>query len=322
MRNLVRAFALLLALFAAPAATAGVGFQHLTIPDPQGPPIEIGVWYPTDADGKTLGVELFTEALAVDAPVKGARLPLVVMSHGTGGSYAGHIDTAVALAKAGFVAAALTHTGDNWRDQSRAVKIWDRTRQLKLLTDYMLAGWSGRASLAGRRIGAFGFSAGGLTVLAAAGGVPDLDRVTGHCREHRGFECQYVARAVDLRFSDAVWTHDPRIKAVVSAAPALGYTLSGHLAAVRQPVQLWRASDDQVLPHPYYAEAVRVALPKPPEFHLVENAGHYDFLAPCSPALAKANATICVSNPGFDRAAFHADFDREVVGFFRRTLAR
>ena len=43
--------------------------------------------------------------------VGGAGLPLVVMSHGNGGVFDGHLDTASALAEAGFVVAAPTHTG-------------------------------------------------------------------------------------------------------------------------------------------------------------------------------------------------------------------
>ena len=68
---------------------------------------------------------------------------------------------------------------------------------------------------------------------------------------------------------------------------------------------------------------MRADMPTPPEFHLVPNADHYDFLTPCTPALAKAVADpeICASRPGFDRAAFHEPFDAEVVRFFQRTLA-
>jgi predicted dienelactone hydrolase len=85
-------------------------------------------------------------------------------------------------------------------------------------------------------------------------------------------------------------------------------------------VQLWRAEDDQVLPHPYYAEAVRLALPTPPEAHVVAQAGHYDFLKPCAAELATRVPAICSSEPGFDRDAFHQRFDRDIVAFFTRTL--
>lgn len=314
--------ALVLAL-AAGAAQASVGYRHFSIPDPAGAPIEAGVWYPADAPAQPTAVETFVAPLAKDAPVRGHGLPLVVISHGSGGSYAGHVDTAIALAEAGFVVAAITHTGDNWRDQSGATRIWDRSRQLKLLTDHMLAVWPDHGAIDPARIGAFGFSAGGFTVLTLAGGEADLSRMAGHCLAHPTFfDCRLVAASGARRPAGPVWTHDARIRAVVSAAPALGYAFGREgLARVRQPVQLWRAENDEVLVHPYYAEAVRQALPKPPEHHVVAGAGHYDFLAPCSPTLTKINAGICRSAEGFDRAAFHRAFNREVVAFFLKTLA-
>lgn len=311
-----------IALLAA-QAQAAVGFQHFTIPDPEGKAIEVGVWYPTDAAPKAERLELDSQTVATDAPVRGGHLPLVVMSHGHGGSYAGHVDTARALAEAGFVAAALTHTGDNWADMSMGTRIWERPRQLKVLTDYMVSGWRDRGHVDAGRIGAFGFSAGGFTVLVEAGGEPDLHKVEGHCRDHPQFETCAIVRSQPLPFDTKVsWTHDLRIKAVVSAAPAIGFTFDREsLKNLRQPVQLWEAENDQVLPAPYYAEPVRDALPSKPDFHVVPNAGHYDFIQPCSPAFAKAVPMICQGAPGFDRAAFHAEFNREIVEFFQRTLA-
>jgi predicted dienelactone hydrolase len=246
-----------------------------------------------------------------------------VISHGNGGSFAGHHDTAMALAQAGFVVAALTHSGDNWRDQSQATRIWERPRQLKVLTDYMLSSWPERGRLDPQRVGAFGFSAGAFTVLIAAGGEADLSTLGPHCRAHpEFFDCRLVARAHASVPAHPTWTRDPRIKAVVAAAPALGFAFGRQgLASVHQPLQLWRAANDEVLPQPYYADAVRRDLPTPPETHVVDRAGHYDFLAPCSPELASRAASICASAQGFDRAAFHTQLNREVVAFFKRTLS-
>ncbi len=67
---------------------------------------------------------------------------------------------------------------------------------------------------------------------------------------------------------------------------------------------------------------MRVRLPKAPDYHLVAKAGHFDFLTPCNDASKTSAAFICSSAPGFDRTAFHRDFDRAVVGFFTRELAR
>lgn len=49
-------------------------------------------------------------------------------------------------------------------------------------------------------------------------------------------------------------------------------------------------------------------------------AGHYGFLPPCSPRLAANLPRPCSDPPGFDRTAFHRDFDASVVGFFREHL--
>lgn len=297
----------LVALLVPAFAQAAVTFERFTIADPQGPPIEVGVWSPEPDPG------------VATAP---ASLPLVVFSHGAGGYFGGHRDTAEALAQAGFVVAALTHTGDNYRDQSRVIAVWDRPRQLKLLIDYMLSAWPGHAELDPGRIGAFGFSAGGFTVLAAAGGEPDFAKVTPHCQAHPDYFDCHVVSAAGVRPTPQAVVHDPRIRALVVAAPALGFTFApAGLANVRQPVQLWRAEDDRILPHPDYAEAVRRALPRPPETHVVANAGHFDFLAPCDANLAAREPQICTSARGFDRAAFHQAFDRAVTDFFRRSLA-
>jgi predicted dienelactone hydrolase len=323
-----RLFAVVLAAALIPSlvptlALAGVGFQHFDIPDPQGgAPLEVGVWYPTDAPGRPQPLELYTQTVATDAPVEGRHLPLVVMSHGHGGSYAGHYDTAEALAEAGFVAAAVTHNGDSWKDSSRATHLEDRPRQLEVLTDYMLGRWAAHDRLDPARVGAFGFSAGGFTVLALAGGQPDLSRFGPHCRSYPDFaDCRIVGAAKIDVTTPRVWTHDPRVRAVVSASPAVGFAFGkAGLSKVTARVQLWRGEDDPVLPNPYYAEAVRADLPNPPELHVVPHLGHYDFIAPCSEAMAARLPEICAHEPGVDETAFHQGFNRDVVRFFRAEL--
>lgn len=279
------------------APTQDVVSLRLSVPDGDGPAVEAGVWLPGAA---------FT----------GPR-PLVVISHGSGGDFQSHRDTAEALARAGFVVAALTHTGDNWRDQSQATNVVQRPRQLSVLIDYMVGRWEGRDTIDRERIGAFGFSFGGFTVLTAAGGEPDMSRIAEHCRARPAF---YDCRLMSARPAGGaapVWTHDARLKAIVAAAPALGFTFTREgLAGVTQPVQLWQAGADQILPAPFYAEPVRDALPRTPEYHRAEGAGHFDFLPPCSAQLAAAAPIICVPTPGFDRAAFHDRLNAEVVRFF------
>ena len=270
-----------------------------------------------------------TMSVAVNGSVHGKALPLVVMSHGNGGSFLGHYDTAIALADAGFVVAAVTHTGDNYKDQSRGTDVMDRPRQMSRVIDHMLSSWDGRGTIDAARVGMFGFSSGAFTTLASIGSIPDFSTITPMCREYPGdFACQLIAKSgsnvTAPTTSATARAADPRIRAAVVVAPALGFTFAPDgLKNVKVPVQLWRAENDVVAPHPRYAEAVRLALPEAPqraEYHVVPNAGHFDFLAPCSSALASIAPTICTSAAGFDRAAFHASFNAAIAGFFSKTL--
>lgn len=308
--------ALLLAL-AAPAVHAQqAGFARQVTADG----MEVGIWFPAAGTPVHQRLGLYEQDVVPGARLPDGQHPLVVLSHGTGGDFASHVDTAVALARAGFVVAAPTHPGDNWRDNSRATQIEHRPAALSATISYMLHAWPGHAAIDPARIGAFGFSAGGFTVLAAAGARPDLTRLRDHCRDHPAFfDCTLLK--AQPRTTVEPWPElgDARIKALVVAAPALGFTFDrAGLAAVRVPVQLWRADDDQILPAPFYADAVRTALPRSPEFHAVPQAGHFDFLAPCADPATMPQ--ICASAPGFDRTAFHQAFDRAVVRFFSETL--
>jgi predicted dienelactone hydrolase len=79
---------------------------------------------------------------------------------------------------------------------------------------------------------------------------------------------------------------------------------------------------DEWLPH-NHLDAGRfgafLGLPRPPEYHVVAGAGHYDFLPPCGPHVA-TSPQICGDPPSFNRAAFHEQFNTGVMRFFRANL--
>jgi predicted dienelactone hydrolase len=309
------------------AGAAGAGFQSISIPSPNGAPMQVDIWYPSPAPVATRNMGVITQDVAIGAAVEGSRLPLIVFSHGTGGFGLSHYDTALALANAGFVVAALTHPGDNYADRSRSVDIMARPKHVSGAIDYMLGTWQGRDSLAPGRIGILGHSAGAFTALVNIGGIPDLTLISTHCKAHPSdFACTLLSQNKDqLPQISTVPTkalHDVRIGAAVIAAPALGFTFGATgLHGVDVPVQLWRAEDDVLLPHPWYAEAVRTSLPKQPDYHSVAKAGHFDFLAPCSAKLSSLAPQICTNGNGFDRELFHRRFNSDVVSFFTKALS-
>jgi predicted dienelactone hydrolase len=278
--------------------------QLIRFSDAEGRVIDGGVWLPSDF---------------ADGPAR----PLVVMSHGNGGWFKGHSDTARALADAGMVVAALTHPGDNYLDQSGSIRLTDRAPQLSALIDHMTGDWSGSEGIDPARIGAFGFSAGGFTVTSIIGGEADGSAILEHCEAYPElFACRLIVLmgGIDL----GGWrpeARDPRVDAAVIAAPALGYAFTDDsLSEVSIPVQLWQAEGDDILPAPFNVEPIRDGLGRAPEYHRVSGAGHYDFLQPCTLEMRVELPQLCASEEGFDRAAFKATFNAEVVRFFREAL--
>jgi len=171
-----------------------------------------------------------------DCPLTGTRLPLIVISHGRGGWFAGHYDLAQALASAGFVAAAIKHPGDTVNDGShrddlsiRASRLTDIIR----LVGFLLDDWKDKVSIDRARIGFFGFSRGGYTGLARAGGKPDFRRIALYCPES-----DKTPACEQLRNSEIPPDppQDARIKAAVGAdaGPTYPFT-SENLAGIRTP---------------------------------------------------------------------------------------
>ena len=256
-----------------------------------------------------------------DCPIEGDKLPLVVISHGRGGSFIGHHDTAETLADAGFIVAAINHPGDTSTDMSRSddlAAFVERPTDIKRLIDYMLRASPVATKIDPQRIGFFGFSRGGYTGLVLVGANPDWDVVTAFCGQSTSHACEQVRRK---EFPTQPLTHDARIKAAVIADPLTIMFSRDSYAAITVPVQLWQSErgGDGVLPH--NVEIAEKSLPAPHEYHVVPNSAHFAFLTPCPPAAAKAHPDLCKDAPGFDRVAFHKEFDAEVLAFLRRHLA-
>lgn len=304
MRHCIAATTALLVLLSTAPALAQSVMQRIQFAGPSGQTISAAVWTP-------------------EAPSTEPRA-LIVMSHGNGGAFGGHQDTAEALAEAGFVVAALTHPGDNYLDMSRSLQLTDRPRHVSALISYMTDQWRGAAGIDAARIGAFGFSAGGFTVITLAGGESDAGAILDHCAGHPEFFVCTLFTPQTLVVSE--WRpqgSDDRIKAIVAAAPGFGFVFSDvSLQGVRVPVQLWQAGEDQILPAPFHVETLRDRLPGEVEYHLVPGALHHDFLVPCTPEMSAAMPELCRSNPGFDRAAFKDQFNQVVVRFFLRQLGQ
>jgi predicted dienelactone hydrolase len=327
-----RACLLLLALAvsavaAAPARSAGL--QFIDVPAAAaGPALTGAVWSPCAAPAREveLGRGLTTPG-TLGCSVEGVRLPLIVMSHGYHGWYGDLHDVAETLADAGFVVAAINHPADTGPDMSRAddlSALTERPADIKRVIDFLLDGWPDHAKLDPSRIGVLGFSRGGYTALALIGGEPEWHRLAALCPQRTPLP--YCAGAAGDQPATEPSLRDPRIKAAVIADPAFGpvFTPDG-LRHVTAPIQLWASvysgngmGMDGV--SPANVAAIDRDLPLAHEFHVVENATHFAFLAPCRPQPGRTVTAICLDAPGFDRAGFHRMFDAATLAFFRTKL--
>ena len=109
--------------------------------------------------------------------------------------------------------------------------------------------------------------------------------------------------------------HDARVGAAVLAAPGFPYAFElQEIATIDIPIQLWVAEHDDRVPAETLVHLQEIR-PEGFEFHTVQNAGHFVFLPPCDFSLK-----LCSDPEGFDRKAFHVEFNDAVVSFFKRKL--
>ena len=161
------------------------GLQLITVEADKSGSVAAGaVWYPCSEPTMNLQFGLVWLPATGGCPLPEGKHPLVVISHGLGGTWYDLHDVAETLADAGFIVAAINHPGDSRDSETRHARDFssfsERPTDIKRLIDYMLGAWPGAAKIDPARIGFFGFSRGGLTGLALIGGDPDWQMLLSH----------------------------------------------------------------------------------------------------------------------------------------------
>lgn len=309
------------------------------------------IWYPAD----TAAVEQtqwmgspdnpFADVgkAAVNAALIAApeRLPLILLSHGTGASsqMMGWLGTS--LASHGFIAAAVNHPGNNATEAYTLQGFslwWERATDLSTVLDQLLADATFGKRIDPKRIGAAGFSLGGFTVIEIAGGIGETARYQEFCKspkadgmcvdpaEFPGISSQVVESAKsDASFraalADGAKSHrDSRIRAIFAMAPALGPAFDpASLARISIPVLIVAGSDDKVVPvessAKFFAAQIHGA-----QLTLFPAVGHYTFLATCGQLGRTSRPDLCLDNAGILRDDIHAQTANLAWHFFETNL--
>jgi predicted dienelactone hydrolase len=335
----------------------GVMNRHFTPPEPydwrdaKTHSLITEIWYPADPAAveqvQWIGSpdNPFGKAgkAAPNAPilVGSEKFPLVLLSHGIGGSSIMMAWLGSALASHGFIAAAVNHPGNNALEDYTipgAILWGQRAHDLSAVIDQMLADPTFGPRIDPKRIGAAGFSLGGLTVIELAGGIAELSRFQDFCKspkadgmcndtlEYPGLLAKATALAksdpaMQAALSEDSKSHrDPRIRAIFAMAPAIGPAFDpASLAKISIPVQIVAGSVDTVVPIETSAKFFTAHIPGA-QLSILQAVGHYTFLATCAELGDRTKPQLCIDQAGILRDEIHAQTATMAYHFFDANL--
>lgn len=324
--------------FAATKAIAADTFAGLRLQTLETSPtekIDVALWYPTSTPSKLTTFGPHVQNVALNAPTSAGPFPLIVVSHGNGGMNMNHHELAAALARAGYVVAALTHPGDNYRDQSLVGKpayFTERPRQVSRMLDTLLADTAWKPLINVDQIGFLGHSAGGFTGEALIGATPSIVNAVRHCAANydddlwfckvSGSKEKTMENARNAEYMPTVPSSaDPRIKAAVLMTPIGQFFPEASLKAVKVPVRVYVAGRDDVLIPKFHAAYVARTIPGA-ETITVENGGHFMMVSKMSIPASINGSEVNGDPPGFDRALVIAEASKQLPPWFAKALSR
>lgn len=352
---------ILLAAFAwavlAQAANAGpVGERHLETTTPTAAlrdaqhrsDLRVTVWYPAAAGSVEERIDLgpagkpmfLVGAVAQDATFADTKArPVILFSHGFGGTARMMGWFGTAMARSGYVVIAVDHPGNNARDKKTvagAVLSWDRPGDLAAALEAVKSDPRIGPHLDLHRLGAAGFATGGFNALVSAGVRVDIKRFLAFCRanptdglcapQHEFAvtldETERALASPELAGEAAHAGDDhsiPGVRAVFAIAPASVQALSPEgLARLRVPVAIILGDADRLMPPATNGLVAAKAIPRA-ELRVLPGVGHYDFVSTCTPA-GVASEPICTAKVPQD-PTHQAAIDM-ALAFFGRTLGK
>ncbi len=316
-------------------------------------PLAWTAWYPTPPGTQTkekllgptgseifrIGVVAENAELSSDAE----QWPVVLLSHGTGGSardlgwLGGH------LAAKGFICLGVSHHGNTAIEPYLPEGFlcwWERAHDLTVILDW----FASQGPLANRvdlsHVFAAGFSLGGYTAFALAGAISNMDQFqdwlatkAGSYRGPREFPdlADYIPRllAESTQFQDSFARHansylDRRIQAIATFAPAPTVRAfePDSVEGIAIPVQITVGRDDQEAPHDECSLWLQQHNPNFDVKLLGSDVGHYVFLPEATEAGKKLEPSICIDPDGVERRAIHVNAAQATEQLFRGVIEK
>lgn len=285
-----------------------VGYRTLELYDRHdGTTFPMVVMYPTDIPGQAERIGPYIMDVSINAAPRSGTFPLVMLSHGSGGTPVLYRSLARHLAAGGFVVGMPEHPFNNRDNNSLAMRyenLENRPRHISVAVERFFDDKFFSAILKPGEFSIVGHSMGGCTALTLAGGVP-----TSLPRESP----DGCSRRIEV-------ARDPRVRSLVLMAPAtIWFREPGALEDVRIPILLYCGNRDELTPPEPHARIVMDGVPDRTKVRcrFVENGGHFSFMDPFPAFLTHAGFPPSQDPEGFNRQIFLGELNAEVLDFLK-----
>ena len=325
MKAFVVALNLSLATAAAGADPAGLRLAEIEMPH-HAETTDIAVWYPNGGSGNpTVFGEnpvFFGVDVLIGAELAAGRYPIVLLSHGMGGTFRTMSWLASGLAERGAIVVAVNHPNSTWRDfdMRDGVRHWTRVQDMGVALDEVLDSPLYQDHIDASRIMAAGFSFGGWTALSMGGMTGNLGGMVSACRHYGGrmSACDILlSEEVNMQGVDpGLWNAsyaDARITHVAAIDPGLVWGLeASNVEGLSANTLMVGFGDDadRFLATNFDASGLADLLPEARIERFVPGF-HFTAMPLCKPGaeaiLREENDDpVCTDPEGADRAAVHA----------------
>lgn len=323
-------------------ASEVTGFRQIEVPDNTGNrDLKIALWYPTTDKippvivGENLA--FIGNPAVKDAAPDGKNHPLVVLSHGYGGSWRNLSWLATELAKQGYIVAAPDHPGTTTfnRDKQQAAQLWERPHDLSRVIDVVTKDSALAGKVEPQRIAAIGHSLGGWSVVALAGAKFDTELFQKDCKDYPSPRTCGLAHELGVYGGKEATQKflnmpaDKRVGAIVSLDLGLarGFTPES-LSSIHVPALIFGAGVDiGDLPAKLESGYVATNMPTSTGYVEIPDAIHFSFMQICKAgaveiieAQSPGDGIVCKEGGERDRAAIHREVADMIIAFLAKSI--
>ncbi|MEO0496228.1 MAG: hypothetical protein AAF141_02505 [Pseudomonadota bacterium] len=331
MKTILLSAALAVCASYAHADVAGLQITEVFMPHHEAPS-RVAIWYPgTAQEPPSLyannpvfqGVEAY-----LDAPLSPGQHPVVLFSHGMGGTDRAQAWLASALAQRGVITVSVNHANSTWGDfdMSEGVAHWTRAQDMSAALDALLDMPDFSTHLDMSRVMAAGFSYGGWTALSLGGATGNHAGIVTACMTYPDMEACGLLLSEEVNMqgqNPVVWNAnyaDSRVTHVTAIDPGFvwGLEQSDIASLVQETLVIGFGGDNDRMLATDFDRSGLSALLEDRRIERLVPAYHFSAMPVCTEAgeaiLEEENDDpVCTDPAGSHREAIHASIIRMIA---------